>query len=69
MRSRWGEQRIVRLDVLDPTTRQIILAILAAREAAAVRPPGGKGSGGPPCDQPGRLTSIIPHRPGGAKPP
>jgi hypothetical protein len=33
-RRRWGPQRIVRLDTLDPITRDIIRAILTARENA-----------------------------------
>ena len=35
MRARWGPPRILRLDTLDPVTRQIIGAILTARENAA----------------------------------
>ncbi len=34
-RARWGPQRVLRLDTLDPVTRDIIRAILAARENAA----------------------------------
>jgi hypothetical protein len=32
---RWGPARVVRLDSLDPVTREIVLAILRARENAA----------------------------------
>ena len=34
-RARWGPPRVLRLDALDPVTRDIIRAILAARENAA----------------------------------
>jgi hypothetical protein len=34
-RSRWGPQRVVRLNELDPITADIIRAILAARANAA----------------------------------
>jgi hypothetical protein len=34
MRRRWGPQRVLRLDELDPVTREIVLAVLAARENA-----------------------------------
>lgn len=44
-RSRWGPQRWVRLDSLDPVTRDIIRAILVARENAA------KADGTPPAGQ------------------
>ena len=43
-RARWGPTRTLRLDTLDPVTRDIIRAILAAREnakaARAAEPPG-----------------------------
>lgn len=35
MRSRWGPQRIVRLDQLDPVTANIIRTIIDARANAA----------------------------------
>jgi hypothetical protein len=35
MRSRWGPQRVLRLDQLDPITADIVRAILAARANAA----------------------------------
>ena len=41
-RKRWGPPRVLRLDSLDPVTRDIIRAILAARENAA------KADGSPP---------------------
>jgi hypothetical protein len=34
-RSRWGPQRIVRLDNLDPDTQRLIRALLAQSEAKA----------------------------------
>ena len=34
-RNRWGPPRVLRLDTLDPVTRDIIRAILTARENAA----------------------------------
>jgi hypothetical protein len=34
-RNRWGPPRILRLDTLDPVSREIIAAILTARENAA----------------------------------
>ena len=34
-RARWGPARTIRLDTLDPVTRDIIRAILTARENAA----------------------------------
>jgi hypothetical protein len=37
-RSRWGPPRILRLDVLDPVTRDIVRAILTARENAKAAP-------------------------------
>jgi hypothetical protein len=37
-RTRWGPPRILRLDTLDPVTRQIIGAILTARENAKAAP-------------------------------
>lgn len=42
-RKRWGPPRVLRLDTLDPVSREIIAAILTAREnakAAAARDPG-----------------------------
>ena len=36
-RTRWGPSRTLRLDTLDPVTRDIIRAILTARENAARR--------------------------------
>lgn len=43
MRARWGPPRVLRLDALDPITREIIAAIVAARtNAAAAAPPDGK---------------------------
>lgn len=35
-RARWGPQRVVHLDRLDPDTARLIRALLAQREAAAV---------------------------------
>lgn len=37
-RTRWGPPRILRLDELDPVTRDIIHAILTARENAKAAP-------------------------------
>jgi hypothetical protein len=37
-RRRWGPQRIVRLDQLDPVTADIVRAILTARENAKAAP-------------------------------
>ena len=34
-RTRWGPPRVLRLDTLDPVTRDIVAAILTARENAA----------------------------------
>ena len=34
-RKRWGPPRVLRLDTLDPVSREIIAAILTARENAA----------------------------------
>ena len=35
MRKRWGPQRVLRLDQLDPVTREVILSIVEARRNAA----------------------------------
>jgi hypothetical protein len=43
MRARWGPQRVLRLDQLDPVTRDIVTAIVEARKnaaEAAARPAG-----------------------------
>ena len=42
MRSRWGPQRILRLDELDPVTREIVTAIVDARANATAAKPDGK---------------------------
>jgi hypothetical protein len=36
-RARWGEQRIARLDQLDPRVREAVLALIRADEAARER--------------------------------
>lgn len=38
MRARWGPPRTLRLDALDPVTRDIIRAILTGRENAEAAP-------------------------------
>lgn len=43
-RARWGPPRVVRLDTLDPVTRDIIRAILTARENAAKAAAGASGT-------------------------
>ena len=35
MRARWGPPRVLRLDQLDPVTREIVTAIVEARRNAA----------------------------------
>ena len=45
MRARWGPPRVLRLDALDPVTRDIVTAIVEARRhaaEAATRDPGQK---------------------------
>lgn len=44
-RKRWGALRVVRLADLDPTTAEIVRAILAARDHAAKAPDAPAGQG------------------------
>jgi hypothetical protein len=37
VRTRWGPQRVVRLDQLDPDTARLIRALLAQREAQSAK--------------------------------